>query len=185
MVLAVALLVGAGAWGVAFVVVISLCKSAKAGDRGLEDLSREADEEGPAALSTPADRPSTGYLLGIDLRTHRRPTRASMEAGIGPAARPAVSDEERGQMLDIAEAAQALGVEPEVLVAWEARYGYPACGLSATGRGLSYAQLEISALAVALRAGLSVASAIATARATTRQDDPAGSDPWYRRHLPA
>jgi hypothetical protein len=88
-------------------------------------------------------------------------------------------------MLDIAEAAKALGVEPEVLVAGEARYGYPACGLSASGHGLSYAQLEISALALALRAGLSVAAAIAAARATTGHDNSIGSDPWYRRHLPA
>jgi hypothetical protein len=166
MVLAVALMIGAGAWSVVLVLVVSLCKCAKAGDRAL-------------------DHQSTGYLLGIDLSTHRRPTRAPVGAGPETAAPPLPGGEERGQMLDIAEAAGALGVEPEVLVAWEARYGYPACGLSANGRGLSYAQLEISALAVALRAGLSIASAIATARATTGHDNAVGSDPWYRRHLPA
>jgi hypothetical protein len=185
MVLAVALLIGAGAWSVVLVVVVALCKSAKAGDRALDDLSGEEDARGPAVLSAPADRPSIGSLLGIDLSTHRRPTRAPMRAGAETAAPPLAPGKERGQMIGIAQAAKALGVEPEVLVAWEARYGYPACGLSASGRELSYAQLEISALAVALRAGLSVAAAIAAARATTGQDNAAGSDPWYRRHLPA
>lgn len=184
MVLAVALMIGAGAWSVVLVVVVSLCKCAKAGDRALEDASAE-NGQAPAVRSTCPDRPSTGYLLGIDLSTHRRPTRTPVGAGAETAALPLAGGEERGQMLDIAEAARALGVEPEVLVAWEARYGYPACGLSASGRGLSYAQLEISALAVALRAGLSIASAIATARATTGHHNAVDSDPRYRRHLPA
>jgi hypothetical protein len=153
MVLAVALLIGAGAWAVVLVVVVSLCKSAKVGDRA-------------------SDHPSTGDLLGIDLSAHRRPTRAPVGGGTETAAPPLPNGEERGKMLDIAEA-------------WEARYGYPACGLSASGHGLSYAQLEISALALALRAGLSVAAAIAAARATTGHDNSIGSDPWYRRHLPA
>jgi hypothetical protein len=166
MVLAVAFLIGAGAWSVVLVVVVALCRSAKAGDCALLGLS-------------------TGYVHGIDLSAHRRPTRSPIRASTKTFAPPLAPGEERREMLDIAEAAQALGVEPEVLVAWEARYGYPACGLSPSGHGLSYAQLEISALALALRAGLSVASAIAAARATTGHDNADGSDPRYWWHLPA
>jgi hypothetical protein len=164
MVLAVALLIGAGAWSVVLLVVVSLCKSAKAGDCA-------------------SDRSSTGYLLGIDLSAHRRPTRTPIGAWTEPSAPPLAHGEERREMLDITDAAKALGVKPEVLLAWEARYGYPACGLSASGHGLSYAQLEISALAVALRAGLSVASAIATAQATTSESRIWKREPQAPSHL--
>lgn len=169
MVPALVLLIGACIWGVVLLVVLSLCKSAKAGDRAVSHDRGAAGESGPTVVSASADLTTIGPLVGIDLSTHRRPTRAPL--GQGPE-------------VGMAEAAEALGVEPEVLAAWEARYGYPTCGLPATGQGLSYAEPEISALTVALRAGLSVASAIAVARAVTTHQDATECDPRYRRESP-
>lgn len=67
--------------------------------------------------------------------------------------------------LSIEHAARVLGVTPRTLLAWEKRYGYPS---SAEGH-LLYRESDVIALREALEHGLSVSSAVSTARATTRR----------------
>jgi DNA-binding transcriptional MerR regulator len=68
------------------------------------------------------------------------------------------------------EAAATLGSSPTALRAWEARYGYPVSQISGPGHERTYRREEVLALAEALQGGLSIASAIDTARtAVTRQ----------------
>jgi hypothetical protein len=67
--------------------------------------------------------------------------------------------------LSIEQAACVLGISPRTLLAWEERYGYPR---SAEGH-LLYRESDVSALREALEHGLSVSSAVNSARATTRR----------------
>jgi hypothetical protein len=62
------------------------------------------------------------------------------------------------------EAAAVLCVSPETLRAWEQRFGYPQSVFRAAGQRC-YALSEVIALRDSLEAGLSIASAINTARA--------------------
>jgi hypothetical protein len=63
------------------------------------------------------------------------------------------------------EAAERLGVSPEVLVQWEARYGYPRSCQWATKPGRTYSRTEIAALSASLETEVSITSAIAIAQA--------------------
>ena len=69
--------------------------------------------------------------------------------------------EMRDLLLD--EAAAVLCVSPETLRAWEQRFGYPHSVFRAAGQRC-YAHSEVIALRDSLEAGLSIASAINTAR---------------------
>jgi hypothetical protein len=60
------------------------------------------------------------------------------------------------QTLDLDQAATLLGVTPQILLAWEARYGFPTSSRS----DRRYDQSEVLALRDSLRAGLSIASAV-------------------------
>jgi DNA-binding transcriptional MerR regulator len=66
--------------------------------------------------------------------------------------------------LQVDEAAAMLCVSPDTLRAWEQRFGYPHSVFCAAGRRC-YARSEVIALRDSLEAGLSIASAINTARA--------------------
>lgn len=71
--------------------------------------------------------------------------------------------------LDLDRAATLLGVVPEMLVAWEARYGFPT---SSPSEHL-YSQSEILALRETLWRERSIAAAVAGARDRTRRRRPA------------
>ena len=79
-------------------------------------------------------------------------------------ARPA-SSELALRSLSLEDAAALLGIDPYMLLAWEARYGFP------TSSPLEplYSQSEVLALRDCLRDGVSIASAVARARAQTRR----------------
>ena len=70
------------------------------------------------------------------------------------------SSTRRLRTLSLEHAASLLDVEPETVLAWEARYGFPSSSPS-EGR---YSQSEVLALRSGLENGLSVASAVARAQ---------------------
>jgi DNA-binding transcriptional MerR regulator len=76
--------------------------------------------------------------------------------------------EMRDLLLD--EAAAVLCVSPETLRAWEQRFGYPHSVFRAAGQRC-YDRSEVIALRDSLEAGLSIASAINTARAAGTEGD--------------
>ena len=67
--------------------------------------------------------------------------------------------------LSLDHAATLLDVNPETLLAWEARYGFPTSGPSEP----RYNQSEVLALRDSLGDGLSIASAVIRARETKRR----------------
>jgi len=67
--------------------------------------------------------------------------------------------------LDLDQAAALLGVIPEMLLAWEARYGFPTSSPSER----LYSQSEILALRDTIRREPSIAAAVARARERTRR----------------
>jgi MerR HTH family regulatory protein len=90
---------------------------------------------------------------------HVRPMSALDSGGdIGEA----IGEEMSDLLLD--EAAAVLCVSPETLRAWEQRFGYPHSIVRAAGQRC-YAHSEVIALRDSLEAGLSIVSAINTARA--------------------
>jgi hypothetical protein len=73
------------------------------------------------------------------------------------------------QLLNLSEAADTLRVTPDVVLAWETRYGYPKAHHSWTTPGRAYSRAEVLALAESLRNGLSIRSAISVAQAATNR----------------
>jgi hypothetical protein len=69
------------------------------------------------------------------------------------------------RVLDLPHAAALLGVSPETLLAWEARYGFPTSSPSEH----RYNRSEVLALRDTISDGASVASAVARARERTRR----------------
>jgi hypothetical protein len=67
--------------------------------------------------------------------------------------------------LDVCDAASLLGVTPETLLAWEARYGFP----TASPLEQRYSPTEVLALRDSLEDGLSIASAVTRAREKARR----------------
>lgn len=86
-------------------------------------------------------------------------------AGSDPATVLAVDTSARAATLTLREAADALQVPPHTLVAWEARYGYPASFVR-DAQERRYSRQEVDALATRLQTDLSVAAAIEKARLT-------------------
>ncbi|HUA05380.1 MAG TPA: hypothetical protein VMB27_15855 [Solirubrobacteraceae bacterium] len=86
---------------------------------------------------------------------------ADQEAEIVPS--PSVDSPLR--TLDLDQAAAFLGVIPEMLLAWEARYGFPTSSPSER----LYSRSEILALRDTLRRERSIAAAVARARERTRR----------------
>ncbi|HTP18025.1 MAG TPA: hypothetical protein VMJ65_00385 [Solirubrobacteraceae bacterium] len=75
--------------------------------------------------------------------------------------------------LDLDEAAALLAVPPELLLAWEARYGFP---ISSPIDRL-YSRSEVLALRNSLRSEASIASAVAHARERTQRRRPTARAP--------
>ncbi len=90
---------------------------------------------------------------------------ALAEAAQDAAAAPLASPERALRTLSLEEAAAMLGIDPYLLLAWEARYGFPTSSPS-EGR---YSRTEVLTLRDCLRDGVSIASAVARARARTRR----------------
>ena len=67
--------------------------------------------------------------------------------------------------LNVGDAASLLGIAPDTLLAWEARYGFPTSSPSE----LRYSRSEVLALRDGLRDEVSIASAVARARTQTRR----------------
>jgi hypothetical protein len=100
-----------------------------------------------------------------------------MEAALAqPIAQPPTV-ERTLRTLDLSQAAAALGVTPETLLAWEERYGFPTS--SASER--RYNQSEVLALRDNISDGFSIAAAVARARAAARRRrTPTGA--WVADH---
>jgi hypothetical protein len=77
----------------------------------------------------------------------------------------AESQERVLRTLSLGDAASLLGIDPDTLLAWEARYGFPTSSPSE----LRYNRSEVLALRDGLRDGVSIASAVARARAQMRR----------------
>lgn len=75
------------------------------------------------------------------------------------------SSELRLRTLSLDNAATLLGVSPETLLAWDARYGFPTSSTSER----RYNQAEVLALRASLEDGLSISSAVVHARERTRR----------------
>lgn len=75
------------------------------------------------------------------------------------------SSQLRLRTLSLDNAATLLGVNPETLLTWEARYGFPASSTSEH----RYHQAEVLALRACLENGLSISSAMVRAREQTRR----------------
>lgn len=75
------------------------------------------------------------------------------------------SPERALRTLSLDDAAALLGIDPYLLLAWEARYGFPTSSPS-EGR---YSRSEVLTLRDCLDDGVSIASAVARARARTRR----------------
>jgi hypothetical protein len=73
------------------------------------------------------------------------------------------------EALSLHEAARALGVSADVVLAWEARYGYPKSHRAAAGHDRTYSRAEVLALSEALKTGLSIPSAMNAAQAFNRR----------------
>jgi hypothetical protein len=71
------------------------------------------------------------------------------------------------RLLSVRAAADLLGISPEVLLAWEARFGYPKLRRSAGTPGRAYSRAEVLALAHSLQTGLSISAAIDDAQTAT------------------
>jgi hypothetical protein len=89
------------------------------------------------------------------------------------------------QLLILPDAAAALGVTPEVLLTWEARYGYPKAHHWSTTPGRAYSRADVLALAESLRNGLSIASAINAAQAATNRRSATAPSAGRMRQPPA
>jgi hypothetical protein len=87
---------------------------------------------------------------------------AARDGGISSSASPS---ERALRALSLEDAAAALGIDPYTLLAWEGRYGFPT---SSPSEAL-YSESEVLVLRDTLRDGVSVASAVARARAQTRR----------------
>jgi hypothetical protein len=140
--LEVIVLLAIGAWFAALLFAVSLCRAAKAGDAAADDclLDQMTAREGaaqPPVDPPPVDPPPVDSLpVDSPLRT-----------------------------LELHQAAALLDVFPEMLLAWEARYGFP----TSTPSAHLYSQSEILALCDTLRRESSIAAAVARARARTRR----------------
>ena len=75
------------------------------------------------------------------------------------------SSERPLRSLSVEDAATLLGIDPYTLLAWEARYGFP----TSSPAEARYSASEVLALRDCLRDGVSIASAVARARAQTRR----------------
>jgi hypothetical protein len=146
---------------------VSLDRAAKArhrageeGEEGAADAGQEVI--GPAQLRERIAREA----MDFDLDAHPRPTRG------GPGRAAPSTDEHpatASRLLSLREAADDLGVSTDVLLAWEARYGYPKAHQSATIEGRAYSRADILALAESLQTGLSIPSAVDDAQASRRR----------------
>jgi hypothetical protein len=95
---------------------------------------------------------------------------AAVGRGAGVSRSPA--PERALRHLDLDEAASLLGISPETLLAWEARYGFP----TASPLEQRYSASEVLALRNSLEDGLSIASAVTRAREKAkRRRAPAGA----------
>jgi hypothetical protein len=185
--LAPALLLAAGIWVMLVLVVISICRAAKAGHDEIDAGYGGPVEPNRQALlnSRQLEDRIAEEALGLDLQAHPRPTRGPSKPPNRAADRP--TDDEpviATGVLGLPTAAEFLGVTPDVLLAWEARYGYPKLRRSATTRGRVYSRAEVLALAESLQTGLSIPAAIDVAQAATGRRRATARTALRNRHVP-
>lgn len=177
--LLITVLVGVVTWVAVLLFAICLGRAAKAGDKALVSPAQVTDEPATigrvAALTHDVRRDE----LGVERAARHRATRAGAlpERDAGPRS---VATE---PSLSLSEAADTLGVEPDVLVAWEARYHYPTSTPSSDGDLDTYREKDVIALASALQSGLSISAAVrAAASVTTRRSHTAHTPPHRQNH---
>ncbi len=101
----------------------------------------------------------------------------AMDAVSAQALMESPSTDQTLRTLDPSHAATLLGVSPETLLAWEARYGFPTSS-TLDGR---YNQWEVLALRDGIANGASIAAAIASARQRNKRR-PTASRAWAAEH---
>jgi hypothetical protein len=89
----------------------------------------------------------------------------AMDAALGQAPTESPLSDQTLRTLDLRHAAALLGVSPETLLTWEARYGFPTS--SASDR--RYNQSEVLALRGSIADGVSIAGAVAHARQRSKR----------------
>jgi hypothetical protein len=155
-----------GVWLLVLLFDIALFRTAQASDSAFGPGGQAAGGSRPGDFSYrwEVSQCAANDFDEFDFGVHPRPTRGSSRPrGGGTAPGP-------GKTIGIREAAATLGSSPNALRAWEARYGYPVSQLSAPGHERTYRRAEVLALAEAMQTGLSIASAIESARgAVTRR----------------
>jgi hypothetical protein len=146
---------------------VSLDKAAKARHRAAEEAEEGAAEARSEATDPPELRERIAReAMDFDLDAHPRPTRGGANRATGS---PDEQSATASRLVSLREAAEDLGVSTDVLLAWEARYGYPKAHQSATIEGRAYSRADILALAESLQTGLSIPSAVDDAQASRRR----------------
>jgi hypothetical protein len=159
-------------WVGVALLAMALAKAAKAGDTTLSATHPEQKHgRRDAARSGQLRERIEQESPWLDLGAHPRPTRPrSAERVLSAPRAVSTGDDKAWPTLSIDDAARALGVNPDVLLAWEERYGFPKSCQWTTERGPTYSRWEVLALREALDRDLSISSAIAAARTdATRQ----------------
>jgi hypothetical protein len=104
-------------------------------------------------------------LLVISLCRVAKSSDDAMDSALARAITKSRPADRRLRTLDLSQAAALLGVAPETLLAWEARYGFPTSSPSER----RYSEYEVLALRDSISDGASIAAAIARARERTRR----------------
>jgi hypothetical protein len=89
----------------------------------------------------------------------------ALATGPDAEATPTLSAARPLRTLTLYHAATLLGVDPDTVLTWEARYGYPSSSPSEP----RYSRSEVLALRASLEGGLSIASAVISAREETKR----------------
>ncbi len=99
-------------------------------------------------------------LLVVALCRAAKRSDEAMDAALARALADSPPDEYALRTLDLSHAAALLGVAPDTLLTWEARYGFP----SSSTLDSRYSRSEVLALRDSISDGVSIAAAVAHAR---------------------
>ena len=104
-------------------------------------------------------------LLVISLCRAAKWSDDAMDAALARAIADSPATDQALRTLDLGHAAALLGVAPDTLLAWEARYGFPTSSTS----DRRYSQSEVIALRDSISDGVSITAAVAQARQRSRR----------------
>ena len=116
-------------------------------------------------------------LLVVSLCRAAKWSDDAMDAALVKATTESPLADQTLRTLELSHAAALLGVSPETLLAWEARYGFP----TSSTPDHRYSRSEVFALRDSISDGASVAAAVARARQRGRLR-PRPTRPWAAEH---